>query len=300
MPTMNPAISRLKSGTAKSKPTYLDTIPHHLVTRLYQGRRSPSRHSTSVSSKMTVSKALVLITGANQGIGFATAHQLASSNKFHVLIGARTSSKAEAAVQQLQSDAVDKSALTPITIDVTDDASIAAAAGIVSEQFGHLDILINNAGIGQVPDAPVREQYRQIFDVNVFGVAAIIEAFLPLLQASKYTDRRIVNVTSGLGQISMAGKKDYAFNARAWFAPDYRSSKAALNMITAAFSVKLADEKIAVIAAAPGFCRTNFTGGQGKKDASDGASVIVRAATEGNPEELSGTFIADEGFGLGW
>ncbi|GLI73909.1 putative secondary metabolism biosynthetic enzyme [Penicillium ochrochloron] len=249
------------------------------------------------------SKVLVLVTGANQGIGFAIARQLAFSDKFHVLVGAREASKAEAAIQQLrsgqQSDAL---ALTPITIDVTDDTSITAAAQTISDQFGHLDILINNAGIGQVtePGTPVREKYRRIFDVNVFGVAAMIDTFLPLLRASQYTDRRIVNVTSGLGQISMAGKKDYAFNARAWFAPDYRSSKAALNMITAAFSVNLADEKIAVIAAAPGFCRTNFTGGQGKKEASDGASVIVRAATEGNPEELSGTFVADEGFGLGW
>lgn len=82
---------------------------------------------------MTVPKALVLITGANQGIGFATARRLASSNKFHVLVGARTASKDEAAVQQLQSNAVDKSALTSLTIDVIDDASIAAAAGIVSE-----------------------------------------------------------------------------------------------------------------------------------------------------------------------
>lgn len=243
---------------------------------------------------MISSKALVLITGANQGIGFAVARQLARSNKYHVLVSSRTASKAEAAVQELQTDAVHKMALTPITLDVTDDASVAAAAKMVSDQFGHLDILINNAGLGGVPAAAVREQYQQIFEVNVFSVAVVTEAFLPLMRASSYPDRRIVNVSSGVGLITMAGEEGYEFNAKAWYVPEYRSSKAALNMITAAQSVKFADDNIAVIAAAPGMCRTRFTGGQGMKDASDGAKAIVRAATEGDPKELTGTFVADE------
>ncbi|GLA88273.1 hypothetical protein AtubIFM56815_002717 [Aspergillus tubingensis] len=302
---------------------------------------------------MTTSKILVLITGANQGIGFAVAQQLASSGKFHVLVGARTTLKAEAAVKELESDAVDKSALTPITIDVTDDASIAAAAQTVSETFGRLDILINNAGIAQTPATTLREQYRQVFDVNVFGIVVVMDTFLPLLRASTYSDRRIVNVTSGQGLISRAGHKDHPASAKTYFIPDYRSSKAAVNMITVAHAVKLADEKIAVIAAvargsrndshkdhpasaktyfipdyrsskaavnmitvahavkladekiaviaaAPGYCRTSINGGQGVKEASDGARVIVRAATEGDPEKLSGTFVADEQWSLGW
>ncbi|XRM39558.1 hypothetical protein ABZX51_002908 [Aspergillus tubingensis] len=249
---------------------------------------------------MTTSKILVLITGANQGIGFAVAQQLASSGKFHVLVGARTTLKAEAAVKELESDAVDKSALTPITIDVTDDASIAAAAQTVSETFGRLDILINNAGIAQTPATTLREQYRQVFDVNVFGIVVVMDTFLPLLRASTYSDRRIVNVTSGQGLISRAGHKDHPASAKTYFIPDYRSSKAAVNMITVAHAVKLADEKIAVIAAAPGYCRTSINGGQGVKEASDGARVIVRAATEGDPVKLSGTFVADEQWGLGW
>ncbi|XDG01371.1 hypothetical protein ABKA04_000986 [Annulohypoxylon sp. FPYF3050] len=244
---------------------------------------------------MASSKALVLVTGANQGIGFAVAQLFASLGKYHVLVSARNTSNAQAAVEEIQKGAIDKAALTAITLDVTDDGSIEAAAKGVSDQFGHLDILINNAGVGQAPGASsVREQFRQIFEVNVFGVAAVTEAFLPLLRASSFSDRRIINVTTGLGLITMAGKKDYAFNANAWYAPDYRSSKAALNMITAAQSVKFASDKIAVIAVAPGMCRTKFTGGQGRKEASDGAKVIVRAATEGNPEELSGTYVADE------
>ncbi|RWA13032.1 hypothetical protein EKO27_g2093, partial [Xylaria grammica] len=162
---------------------------------------------------MASEKTLVLVTGANQGIGFAVAKLFATSDKYHVLVGARSTINAQTAVEQLQNEAADKTALTPITLDVTDDASIEAAAREVSDQFGHLDILINNAGLGSAPGLPIRETYRQIFEVNVFGVAAVTEAFMPLLRASSFHDRRIVNVTSGLGLISMAGKKGYAFNA---------------------------------------------------------------------------------------
>ncbi|MCJ1281278.1 hypothetical protein MMC26_000596 [Xylographa opegraphella] len=241
-------------------------------------------------------KALVLITGANQGLGFATAQQLVRSGAYHVLVSSRTAHNAQTAAANLQTASADPTAITALALDVTDDASIAAAATFVADRFGHLDILINNAGVGQARPTPssLRDQYRQIFDVNVFGVAAVTDAFLPLLQASPFPDRRVVNVTSGLGSITMAGKKGYAFNAGAWYVPAYRSSKAALHMITAAQAVRFAGDKIAVVAVAPGMCRTRLTGGQGPKGASEGAGVIMRAATEGEPQALSGTYYADE------
>ncbi|QKD62299.2 uncharacterized protein FOBCDRAFT_233982 [Fusarium oxysporum Fo47] len=164
----------------------------------------------------------------------------------------------------------------------------------VSTQFGHLDILINNAGRGESSAATIRDQYREIFEVNVFGVAAVTDAFLPLIQASSYTDRRIVNVSSGVGLITMANEEGFEYNAQAYYVPDYRSSKAAVNMITVAQSVNFAKHDIAVVAAAPGMCRTRFTGGYGAKDPREGAAAIVRAATEGDPKKLTGTFVADE------
>jgi NAD(P)-dependent dehydrogenase (short-subunit alcohol dehydrogenase family) len=253
---------------------------------------------------MAASKALVLITGANQGIGLATAQQLASSGKYHVLLGSRSRSKADAAIQQLLADKqypVDAAAVSPIVIDVTDDSSIAAAAKLVADTYGSLDVLINNAGIASgPPGSSLRDNFRAVFETNVFGPAVVIDSFLPLLQASKYHDRRIVNVTSGLGQIGIAGARGSPFNAKGYAVPEYRSSKTAVNMLTAVNSVLLADEGISVISAAPGFCRTNFTGGQGMKDASDGAKVIIRAATEGDPKELYGTLVADEGTEFGW
>ncbi|UPK90250.1 hypothetical protein LCI18_001185 [Fusarium solani-melongenae] len=243
---------------------------------------------------MASPKVVVLVTGANQGIGYCIAQQLSSFGKYKVLVGARSSSKAQATVQALQAEGIDETTLMPIPLDVTDDSSIAAAVQKVWNQAGHLDILINNAGLGTSAADTIREQYREIFEVNVFGVAAVIDAFLPLLQASPYSDRRIVNVTSGVGLTTMANEEGFEYNAKSYYVPDYRSSKAAVNMITVAQSVKFAEYNIAVVAAAPGMCRTRFTGGYGMKDASEGAKVIVRAATEGDPKKLTGTFVADE------
>lgn len=194
----------------------------------------------------------------------------------------------------MQAEGINKTTLTPVAIDVTDDRSIAAAVQTVSDQAGHLDILINNAGLGTSTAATIREQYREIFEVNVFGVAAVIDAFLPLIRASSFSDRRVVNVTSAVGLTTMASEEGFEYNAKSYYVPDYRSSKAAVNMTTVAQSVKLAEYDIAVVAAAPGMCRTRFTGGYGMKDASEGARVIVRAATEGDPKKLTGTFVADE------
>ncbi|CAI7585034.1 unnamed protein product [Penicillium glandicola] len=233
-----------------------------------------------------VTKPLILITGANQGLGFATAQQLASTGQYNLLIGARSQEKAEGAINQLQES----------NIDLDQDESITAAAKFIQERFGSLDILINNAGINRSsdPNATLRESYRAVFETNVFGVAVVTATFLPLLRASKYHDRRIVNVTSGLGQIGIAYSPISKYNAKIWELPIYRSSKSAINMITAVDAVRLEKENILSVLAAPGFCRTNFGGGQGVKSAEEGARPIVRAATEGTPKELFGKLVDDE------
>lgn len=252
---------------------------------------------------MAASKALVLVTGANQGIGFQIAQQLAASGKYKVLLGSRSSSKADDAIQRLLADKqypVEEAAVSPISIDISQDNSIIAAVNLVKEEHGSLDILINNAGTTGTPGLSVRESFRAVYETNVFGVASVIDAFLPLLRASKYHDRRIVNVSSGQGRIAMALARGTPENARTYGVPQYRSSKAALNMLTALHSIELAEDGIVVVGAAPGYCRTEMNGGAGSKDAIDGARVIIRAATEGNSKELSGTLVSDEHAQFGW
>lgn len=248
------------------------------------------------------SKPLVLVTGANQGLGYFTAQQLAGSGNFHVLVGSRVQSKAEDAIKQLITASVDASLLSPIVLDVNDDASISAAAKFVSDKFRKLDILINNVGIASGPDASagLRDSFRAVFETNVFGVGVLIEAFLPLLRASKYHDRRIVNVTSGLGQMGVTYSNISVFSARAFAMPVYRSSKSALNMLTAVYASTLEDEGILVISAVPGYCRTNLSP-YGVKEASEGAKEIVKATIEGDPKRLFGIILGAElECELGW
>ena len=140
---------------------------------------------------------------ANRELGYAAVKQLGSTGKVRLLIGAQTHEKAEKAIKKLGSSS---DGLTPVTLDLDSDGSIKAIATYIREQFGSLDIFVNNGGINRSSDsnATLHETYRAVFETNVFGVAVVIDAFLPLLRASKYPDRRIVNVTSGLGRIGIA------------------------------------------------------------------------------------------------
>lgn len=98
-----------------------------------------------------------------------------------------------------------------------------AAAIYIREQFGSLDILVYNGGIDRSsdPNATLRDTYRAVFETNIFGVVVVTDAFLPLLRASKYSDRRISDVTSGLGQIGIAYSPTSEYNAKIWELPAY-------------------------------------------------------------------------------
>lgn len=139
---------------------------------------------------MAASKALVLITGATQGIGLATAQQLASSGKYHVLLGSRSPSKADAAIQQLLASKqypIDAAAVTSISIDVTSDSSIAAAAQLVTDTYGfagHPDQQRVGISTGP-PGSSLRDNVRAVFETNAFGAAVVIDASLPLLPRVK-------------------------------------------------------------------------------------------------------------------
>jgi Dehydrogenases with different specificities (related to short-chain alcohol dehydrogenases) len=237
---------------------------------------------------------LALITGANKGIGFETAMRLGQQG-IHILVGARDTARGEEAVQKLA--ALDVQA-TFVELDVTDEMSIARAAQSIAEMFGGLDILINNAGISggnvNTPSATTLSVMRTVYDINVFGVVAVTKAMLPLLRKSQAG--RIVNVSSGLGSITLASDRNdkfFQFNNL-----PYQSSKAAVNAITVEFAKELAETPIKVNAADPGFTATDFNNHRGYRTVEQAATVIVHLATLGE-DGPTGSF-QDENGNIPW
>ncbi|KAI7165510.1 hypothetical protein D0869_11375 [Hortaea werneckii] len=231
------------------------------------------------------SKTLVLITGANQGLGFYAAQQMAATGKYHVLIGARDIKKAESAIQQLAGDSslkVDASSLEPLLIDANSDESIDAAAKAVEQKHARLDILMVNAGIAGDQTATssksLRQTYREHYETNVFGAVQTVESFLPLLKKSTVAGgKRIAFTSSGLSSLEYA-LQDGIYSAENYTV--YRSTKTALNMIMLGYAKSLEKEGFVVSASDPGYCGTNLNSYAGMKDPRDGAKVLVRAAVE--------------------
>ncbi|KAH0019318.1 NAD(P)-binding protein, partial [Aureobasidium melanogenum] len=246
------------------------------------------------------SKTLILITGANQGLGYYAAQQLASTGKYHVLIGSRDINKANRAIESLAADSsvkVSASDFSPLEIDVNSDSSINAAAKQVEEKYGKLDILLNNAGIAQAQEAAtdgsgpsLRELYRSHYETNVFGAAVVTEAFLPLLR--KGSAKRLAFTSSGLASLELAAKPDTLYSANNY--PVYRSTKTALNMIMLGYALQLEKEGFVVSAADPGYCATNLNGNSGFKDPRDGAKELVKSCL-GEKKDVHGVMVNDEG-----
>jgi NAD(P)-dependent dehydrogenase (short-subunit alcohol dehydrogenase family) len=195
--------------------------------------------------------------GANQGIGFETAKNLLlSSSTYHVLIGSRDITKGMEAALSLDSLPI-KGTVTAVQIDVTDDVSVDAAARHVKDTFGRLDILINNAGIGARHNTSARDAMREVLAVNVVGVVSVTEAFLPLLRKSSAP--RLIFVSSTTGSIMYAADPNSPLHGGG--AMDYRSSKAALNMLMVLYWNRLERDGFKVFGANPGLIATNFHGG---------------------------------------
>ena len=239
-------------------------------------------------------KAVALVTGANQGLGLQIAKDLVSHG-FTVLVGSRNLEKGETAAQSIGA------AAHAVQLDVTDQASITAAAERVRKEFGRLDVLVNNAAISntsKLPGMSVAEyakltrpsnvslvEMRAVWETNVFGVLAVYQAMLPLLR--KAPAARIVNVSSGVG--SLTRNSDPAYAQRANFGPIYPASKTALNAITLAMAIELEPTGIKVNAVSPGFTKTNLNGYAGTETVEEGAREAVRMALLG-PDGPTGTF----------
>ena len=236
-------------------------------------------------------KKIALVTGANKGIGFETARQLAGQG-IHVIVAARDPAKAEAATLALKSDGLPAEALT---LDVTSARSNELAAKQIGEKHGHLDILINNAGIladeqGRKPSEQTLDTWRKTFDTNVFGLVAVTNVFLPLLKKAKAA--RIVNLSSILGSNTLHQQKDSGIYD--YKVPAYNVSKSAVNAWTVHLAYELKDTAIKVNAAHPGHVQTDMGGTNAPMKLEDGAKTSVRLATLPADGPTGGYFHLDQ------
>lgn len=239
---------------------------------------------------------IALVTGANAGIGFHLAQQLARAG-VRVLLASRDEARGSSAVGELAAEGL---YVDVLTLDVTDDDAIGAAARYVADTYGRVDVLINNAGtVGDgLPASQVsRAAMLRTFDTNAAGVAAVTNAFLPLLRASAHP--RILNVSSELGSTRLVSDPDWQYASVAVAA--YQASKSALDMLTVLYAKELAHEGISVLSVSPGYRQTGLNGGRpspGAGDPAEGVAAIVAIALA--PESRTGQFINDAGELVAW
>lgn len=234
-----------------------------------------------------------LVTGATRGIGREVARRLVEAGQT-VHLGARDLERGTAVAAEIGA--------TALQLDATDHASIAAAVARLADEVGSLDVLVNNAGIAgdqRRPGEATLGDLRTVFETNVFGAAAVIDACTPLLEASDAPV--VVNVSSAVGSLTLNSSPDSR-----WTMLAYPMSKAALNMLTLQYA--RAFPRWRVNSTTPGLTLTEFTGplegrpsidelraaGMQVNTVEEGAEVIVRMALEG-PEGPTGTFQGNDG-----
>jgi NAD(P)-dependent dehydrogenase (short-subunit alcohol dehydrogenase family) len=237
----------------------------------------------------------VLITGANKGIGYETAKQLAQLNHY-IYLGSRDKENGLEAVRQLKALGITN--VETIVIDVADINSVREARAELEAKIGSLDILINNAGIaGDQPQSfatdPV-ENLRRIFATNFFGAVQTTQEFLPLLKRS--AQGAIINVSSEIGSLAVHTALEKNPNRAKYHA--YGSSKTALNAFTVMLANELSDTGISVNSVTPGYTATDLNQFQGAKTAEQGAIPIVKLATQTQPH-VTAKFFKDGGE-VGW
>ncbi|MAQ19650.1 MAG: dehydrogenase [Sandaracinus sp.] len=237
---------------------------------------------------------VALVTGGNRGIGLQIVKELAGRG-LTVVLGSRDLDQGREAAEPIEGD------VRAVQLDVTDRASIDAAAESVRRDLGRLDILINNAAISRAhartgestaewavrskPSVVPLDDVRTIWETNVFGPLAVYQAMLPLLREAPHAN--VVNVSSGLGSLAWFANPEQP--NREMFVPGYSASKTALNAMTLAMAIELEGTAIRVNAVTPGYTKTNLNNFEGTETVEEGAAEAVRVALLG-PDGPTGQF----------
>jgi NAD(P)-dependent dehydrogenase (short-subunit alcohol dehydrogenase family) len=223
---------------------------------------------------------IALVTGGNRGMGLETCRQLAALG-YRVLLGSRDLEAGRQAAASLRDDGVEA-----VRLDVTSAADIAALAQYIEQNHGRLDLLINNAGImidgddGQSSSicAADFERVEKSLQVNTIGPMRVINAMLPLME--RVEDARIVNISSGMGQLSEMGGND----------PGYRISKTALNAMTRIYAAELDAERFSINALCPGWVRTDMGGSNADLSLEQGVDTAIWLATSEEARHSGGYY----------
>ncbi|MGH1565182.1 SDR family oxidoreductase [Mumia sp. DW29H23] len=235
---------------------------------------------------------IALVTGANKGVGLATVRQLAERG-MTVLLGSRSTERGVRAVADLASDGV---VVQHVPLDVTDDASVDAAAESIHRDHGRLDVLVNNAGVlVRRPAVEVTaDDLRLEFETNVFGLVRVVHAMLPLLRRSPAA--RVVNVSSDSSTFTNSSRAGSMF-ARSHESFAYSATKAAVNMLTVKYANAFRDDPalahILVNAVTPGYVATDLNDFRGTRTPEEGARAAVHWATVGPDGPTGGLYDED-------
>jgi NAD(P)-dependent dehydrogenase (short-subunit alcohol dehydrogenase family) len=232
----------------------------------------------------------VLITGANKGIGFETARQLAQQG-YHVYLGSRNLANVQRAAAQLQAEGLLE--VEAIALDVTNADSIRAACAEIGRKTEVLDALVNNAAItGGLPQTATGADvavFQEVFATNVFGVVQVTQAFMDLLRRSPQP--RIVNVGSSGASLTLNSDPTWKYYHHKGAV--YPASKAALHMYTIVLAYELRDTPFKVNAVDPGFTATDLNNHRGTGTVEDAAARLVKYVLVGE-DGPTGKFISEE------
>ncbi|MGI5131856.1 SDR family oxidoreductase [Pseudonocardia sp. CA-107938] len=238
-------------------------------------------------------RTIALVTGANKGIGYEIAAGLGALG-WQVGVGARDEVRRADAVAKLRAGGADAFG---VPLDVTDDASVAAAAALIEEHAGGLDVLVNNAAItgGRVmtPTTADPATMREVVETNVIGVMRVTNAMLPMLRRSAAP--RIVNMSSTVGSLTLQTTPGAETGP---IAAAYSPSKTFLNAVTVQYAKELADTNILINLACPGYTATDLNGFRGVRTPAQGAAIAIHLATLPDDGPTGGFF--DDAGRIAW